>query len=338
MSLGARASRPHTTRAGETPALQSILVYVGIDAVGDGLMKLPFVRALRHAYPQARITWMAGKGHTVFADTLAPLVSGLIDEVIDEAGIGSRAGELLRRPLPGRSFDLIVDTQRRLLTTLILKRIRHRALVSSAANFLLSDRKPAAGWRKPAAMVGQLLALVEVASGRPAEATAPLPRLESAETEADRLLPPGATYVGIAPGAGGRNKCWPLENFLALASRISDGGRIPVFLLGPAEADWGEPIRAAVPAALLPLQAATTVTPMLTIALARRMTAAVANDSGTGHMLAAADIPLVSLFGPTPPEKFAPATPRLTVLRAQEFGGEDMAAIPLEAVANALGL
>jgi ADP-heptose:LPS heptosyltransferase len=78
---------------------------------------------------------------------------------------------------------------------------------------------------------------------------------------------------------------------------------------------------------------------MLTIALARRLSSAVANDSGTGHMLAAADIPLVSLFGPTPPAKFAPATPRLTVLRAQDFGGGDaMESIPVQAVAAALGL
>lgn len=40
----------------------SVLVYVGIDAVGDGLIKLPFVRSLRAAFPAARITWLAGKG------------------------------------------------------------------------------------------------------------------------------------------------------------------------------------------------------------------------------------------------------------------------------------
>ena len=34
----------------------TILVYVGADLLGDGLIQLPFVRALRAAYPQARIT------------------------------------------------------------------------------------------------------------------------------------------------------------------------------------------------------------------------------------------------------------------------------------------
>ncbi|HTH16123.1 MAG TPA: glycosyltransferase family 9 protein, partial [Magnetospirillum sp.] len=91
-----------------------------------------------------------------------------------------------------------------------------------------------------------------------------------------------------------------------------------------------------VPEAVLPLQGLKETPPQLTIALARRLAAAVANDSGTGHMLAAADVPMVSLFGPTPPEKFAPATQRLIVVRAQDFGADAMDAIPVQAVADAL--
>ncbi len=314
----------------------TILVYVGLDAVGDGLMKLPFVRALRAAFPSARITWIAGKGPTVYAGSLAPLVAGLIDEVLDHAAIGSRPLELVtRRPLAGRAFDLVIDTQRRLLTTLILRRVRHRLFLSASGGYLLSDLRPR-DRRKPHSMVAQLLALVELASGRPAEAPAPLPRDLVAEWAAAELLPAGPTYVGFAPGAGGRHKCWPLQRFIAVAAELTAGGRVPVFLLGPDEAAWADVVRAALPAALLPLQQAAEVTPMLTIALARRLDAAVANDSGTGHMLAAADVPLVSLFGPTPADKFAPSTARLTVLRAQDWGGETMERIPVEAVAAAV--
>jgi hypothetical protein len=45
---------------------------------------------------------------------------------------------------------------------------------------------------------------------------------------------------------------------------------------------------------------------------------------------------MVSLFGPTPPEKFAPAAPILQIVRAQDFGAEAMEMIPTEAVAAAL--
>ncbi len=313
---------------------RSILVYVGLDAVGDGLIKLPFVRALRTAFPQSRITWMAGKGHTVFADTLAPLVRGLIDEVIDEAGIGSRPRELLGNPLPGRSFDLIIDTQRRVLTTLILKRIHHGRFISASAGFLLSAARPTDKTRPPS-LTGQMMVLAQLAAGRSVEASFPLPRDEAVEAEADRLLPPGPRYVGLAPGAGGKHKCWPLDRYIALAAGLN--GAVPVFLLGPAEAgEWAYTIRAALPHALLPLQQASALTPMLTIALGRRMAVAVANDSGTGHMLGAADIPLVSLFGPTPPDKFAPLTRHPVVLRAQDFGGQTMDSIPQSAVEKAL--
>lgn len=317
------------------PAPASILVYVGLDAVGDGLIKLPFARALRAAFPAARITWMAGKGHTVYADTLAPLVAGLIDEVLDEAGIGSRLPELLRNPLPGREFDLIIDTQRRLLTTLILKRIRHRRFISAAARHLLSDARPESPHR-PSAMVAQLMALVDLASGTALRTAAPLPRDPAVETLAESLLPPGPVYVGLAPGAGGKHKCWPLERFCEVANRLAATGAVPVFLLGPAEGDWVGIVRTTVPTALLPLQQVDGASPMLTIALARRMRAALANDSGTGHMLAAADIALVSLFGPTPADKFAPSAGRLTILKAQDFGGSTMESIPLPEVEKAM--
>ncbi|MFP5344496.1 MAG: glycosyltransferase family 9 protein, partial [Gammaproteobacteria bacterium] len=231
----------------------TICVYVGLDLVGDGLVKLPFLRALRHAFPDARITWLAGKGPSVYAGPLAPLAANLIDEVIEDAGVGHRAAELLRRPLPDRAFDLVIDTQRRLLTTLILRKLCCRVFISGAAGFLLSDQRPQLPYRKPAAMIRQMLDLVAVASGRPAEPIAAL-RLSPAVTDAAaRLLPAGPLYVGLAPGAGGRHKCWPLERYVELAQRQTAAGRVPVVLLGPAEAEWAGAFRA-VPGARLALQ------------------------------------------------------------------------------------
>jgi ADP-heptose:LPS heptosyltransferase len=319
----------------------TICVYVGLDAFGDGLMKLPFLRALRRAFPQAHITWLAGKGRSVFAHELKPLAAGLIDETVEDAGIGSRLGELFApRPLAGRRFDLVIDTQRRVLTTLIVRRIAHERFVSGAAGFLLSETRPKLLCRKPAAMVRQMLDLVEVASGLAARPDAPLALDAAAVGAAETLLPSGPAYVGLAPGAGGREKCWPLANYLALAGSLARNGATPVFILGPNEAEWAQDC-AAVPGAVLPLQEAAkrgvAATPMLTIALGRRLKAAVANDSGGGHMLAAGDVPLVSLFGPTSPAKFAPLCPRLTVLRAQDFGGvSSMDKIPVDAVRGAL--
>jgi len=314
--------------------LNSILVYVGLDLVGDGVMKLPFLASLRALYPKARITWLAGQGGTVYAGVLAPLVSGLIDEVIDDAGIGVKASELLRRPLKGRAFDLVIDTQRRVMTSLILKRIKHQTFISAAADWRFSDRLPLSGRHKRPSMLGQMMALLEAAAGLVPPVPPRLKIDKKLLTAAKRRLPDGPTYVGLAPGAGGKHKCWPLERYIAVGEELTAKGHQPVFFIGPAERQWEAAIRARLPNALLPL--ADKDQPPVTIALASRLAAAVANDSGTGHMLAAGGVPLLSLFGPTAPEKFAPFTERLVIIRAQEYGGQDMAAIPQSAVIGQL--
>jgi ADP-heptose:LPS heptosyltransferase len=305
-------------------------------------MKLPFVAALRARWPAARITWLAGKGRTVFAHELAPLVDGLLDAVIEAAGIGSKASELLGpRPLAGRRFDLVIDTQRRVLTTLILRRVRTKCFVTGAADFWLSAKRPARGYKRPALMLRQMLDLIELAGGRAAAPSYDLPLAAEWSAAASAALPDGATYVGFAPGAGGAHKRWPLDRFVALARGTLTSGRMPVFLLGPAEAAWLGELREALPAARFPLQEAALPaeragSPLFTIAVARRLVAAVANDGGTGHLIAAAGRPMVSLFGPTPPEKFAPAAPIIEIVRAQDFGGLAMEAIPLDAARQAL--
>lgn len=318
----------------------TILVYVGLDLVGDALMKLPFVRALRATYPEARITWLAGKGKTAFAGPLAPLVDGQIDEVIQEAGIGTYWSELLRRPLPGRRFDLVIDTQRRVLTTLILRRIRCGTFVSAAADFLFSSLRPPGGYRKPATMIRQILDLIEIASGRKVEEQLARGLPAQFEDRAAELLPEGRPYVGLSPGAGGRHKCWPLDRFVEVARRQMARGRVPVFILGPDETSWYEGLRVKLPEARYPLQetAPDTVgkSPLLTIALAARLRAAVANDSGGGHLLAVGGVRLVSLWGPTKMEKAPPQTPVLRTVLARDYGGESMELIPVDDVDAAL--
>jgi ADP-heptose:LPS heptosyltransferase len=69
-----------------------------------------------------------------------------------------------------------------------------------------------------------------------------------------------------------------------------------------------------------------------TLVIASCLNLAVANDSGVGHMLAAADCPLISLFGPTAPKKLAPRVSRGMIIKAQDFGSAHMKDIPLETV------
>lgn len=309
--------------------MERVGVYVGLDLVGDGLIKLPFVRALRRSFPEAELIWIAGQGRSAYAGALAPLVPGLLDRVLEEAGTGSA----LRRAL-GFRLDLLIDTQAHVGTTLALRLLRPRRFVSAAAGYWLSDRRPRAA--RPRRVVERLLLLLELATGQKPDASGAVELPEAARAQAAALLPGEGRRVALVLGAGGRHKAWPLAHHVELAHGLAARGIQPVAIAGPAEADLVEAFRDAVPQAAMPLQAAPPAGPELTIALAARCGAGVAGDCGGGHMLAAADIPLVSLFGPTSPEKFAPWCTRNTIVRAQDYGAATMDAIPVSAVLAAL--
>jgi ADP-heptose:LPS heptosyltransferase len=307
-------------------------VYVDLDLVGDALIKLPFVRALRHACPNAELIWIAGRGHSAYADALAPLMGGLLDRVIENCGVGRGLAAALG---PGR-LDLLIDTQSHVGTTLALRALRPRRFVSAAAEYWLSGVWPVRGYRKPRRLISRLLGLLELGTGQAAvpDGTPSVPA-DIADL-AERLLPAGSRYVAQAVGAGGRHKAWPLRHHIALARALAEAGYVPAIVAGPAERDMLPELTSALPMARFPLQDAEPAGPALTIAVGARCVAAVAGDCGGGHMLAASGAPMVSLFGPTDPAKFAPWASASQVLRAQDWGGVEMDRIPMQAVMAAL--
>jgi len=320
----------------------SVLVYSMGEVIGDGLIKLPFIASLAEAFPQARLTWCAAKGQTVYASSLKPIVDGLIHEVVDSGVTGIRVSDLLllRRPFAGRRFDLVIDTQTNVRRSLVARRAA-RLFISPALGFRLSHRKPHGEF--PEALVDRLQTLASLACDRAVPARPIALTNPRAKLAAAAVLPLGPPYVGFAPGAGGLSKRWPLDRFIALARMQRDAGRTPVFLLGPNEGDMLEPIRAALPSALFPeFERADPYSdvhgPLLVVALASRLLAAVANDAGPGHMLAAGGAPLLSLQGDRRKAvKFHPAAPRLAMLIAEDFGpGDGVANIPIDAAAHAL--
>ncbi|WP_051511674.1 glycosyltransferase family 9 protein [Skermanella stibiiresistens] len=314
---------------------ESVAVFSYEEIIGDGLYKLPFVRMLRAAYPTARITWITTR-KTVYAGRLQPIMTGLIDEFRQDSGIGESVGGVFR-PLPFRQrFSVIIDTQTTLWRTLTMRRMPHDLFVSGSFGFRLSDRKPPPSQIRPSHMVDRLADLVRLAAGAVPKVATGLRLPGDLTAKAEAALPPGPVYVGLAPGAGKRFKCWPLDRFVAVAKAQAEQGRVPVFILGPDELEWLPQLAEAVPTALFPEQDQSVwgdaFTPLRTIALARRFSAAIANDSGVSHMFGAADIPLLTLFGPTPAAKFQPRVTVGGAITAQEFGGRDMTDIPVQTV------
>src|SRR5258708_19076783 len=127
----------------QLPESPRILTFVSDDSVEAGLARLPYLRALRHAFPSGQLIWMVGKGPSAFRGDLLTVGKGLIDRVIDTVPIDGRVGELFGRKLASEQFDLVIDTQPSLLTALVVKRIRSVHFLSASGDFMLSDRRPA---------------------------------------------------------------------------------------------------------------------------------------------------------------------------------------------------
>jgi ADP-heptose:LPS heptosyltransferase len=227
--------------------------------------------------------------------------------------------------------------------TLLLTRLnlKHQGYYACAPGFLLSDRLPPGRWMRPTGVAERMLTMIEAATGRAADWKGTFEVSQAAQRLAAERLPSGPHYVGFAPGSREVRKNWPLDRFIAAASALAAKGYAPVFLIGPQERDWLATLRTAVPQALFP--EAEPVDPSLgvsrlefAIALGRRLSAVVANDSGVGHLTAAIATPLVSLFGPSDAKRWAPFGERVIIIRAQEFGGDTMEAIPVNAVSGAV--
>jgi ADP-heptose:LPS heptosyltransferase len=180
-----------------------------------------------------------------------------------------------------------------------------------------------------------MTSLIACATGRPAGLPPPLIASQAAQAKARAALPDGLTCVGVAPGSRQPNKNWPLERFCEAASALAAAGLQPVVFLGPQEGEVEAAIAAASPAARV-IRAGPDDGLDRLIAYAGRLAALLANDNGVGHLMGAAGVPVVSLFGPTDPARWAPVAPANRIVRAQDFGGgEEMAAIPVEAAVAA---
>jgi ADP-heptose:LPS heptosyltransferase len=214
-----------------------------------------------------------------------------------------------------------------------LKRLRHEIFISPALSFRLSDRKPARGYTYPISAYEQMVCLATLAAGRELEVDTAIRVGEENARRARELLPHGPTYVGFAPGSAGLYKRWPVACYIELANEQARRGRTPVFFLGPEEVSMRGDLGQAVPEALFPEQSPIAGGALLSIALAQRISLGVANDAGGGHLLAAGGRPLVSLFGRTSEHKFKPPYGRRIAITAREYGGTDMALIPVARVA-----
>ncbi|MBK5957207.1 glycosyl transferase family 9 [Rhodoplanes elegans] len=317
-------------------ALRPIAVIVDREGLGDSLLKLPFLRAITRAYP-GRPVWWISSHQTSMAHELAPFVRPLLANVIENAALTRPPLDVIGRLRALPPFEMVFDSRTRGLTVLLARLfLKHRGFYCCLPGYLFSSRRPPGRFGRPRGIAARMLSLAEAAIGGPADWEGRLDISDAARTLAAARLPAGPSYVGLAPGSREARKNWPVDRWVALAAALTARGHVPVFLIGPQEQALIERIRAEAPGALMP-----EVEPVdpalglarleLAIAVGERLAAVVANDNGIGHLMATIGTPLVSLFGPTDVGRWAPFTRRGEIVRAQDFGGETMEDIPVDA-------
>jgi ADP-heptose:LPS heptosyltransferase len=118
--------------------------------------------------------------------------------------------------------------------------------------------------------------------------------------------------VIIHPGSGALNKCWHIENFLAVARELISRGNKVLFLLGPAELEKfnGTTINKikGVSQCLRDLSFSE-VLRLLSCA-----EAFIGNDSGITHLAAMLGVRTIAVFGPTNPNVYKPIGSDVKVL------------------------
>ncbi len=299
--------------------------------LGDVVLGLPVLRAIRGRFPDAKLTVMSGTSTAAIIN-----LAGVADDQIAVDRVKLRDGSKVRsvvqmlslvRQVRRRRFDLAVDLHSLSETNLLgfLAGIPNRLYADRAgrsinrlANFSVKPPKEDRG--KHAAH-----RYMDVLRPLGIENVDPVLDLEPAVTDIaevrkiliDRGID-GSTLVGMFLGAGHPSRRWPLEKYAELAARLdkNDGTRVLVFL-GPEELDLVSVVKREFPPTvvildelkLLPLFAALTFLRVL-----------VSNDTGPTHLAAATKAVIVLIADKAAPTEFLPLTKRLRVVNSGSIG------------------
>ena len=217
-------------------------------------------------------------------------------------------------------FNLIVDCQSKLRNTIILKQIPSKAFYSSTFNNIFCS-----GLEQPAEKFWSDLKTIDYDLKN-------IPRKYFDESA--RLLP-DKNYIGFSLTQGNvyRKKEWPLDKVIKLSEELVKNNKIPVFLIEKKYQELKNKIKNSIPSALFPEHETSLDSPPLVTCLGTRLDLAITIDNGILHMLSLSKVPIISLFGPTDAEKFAPQYKDSKVLDSKKiYNSKNVSDITVEDV------
>jgi ADP-heptose:LPS heptosyltransferase len=119
---------------------------------------------------------------------------------------------------------------------------------------------------------------------------------------------PGSRWLALGPGARWEPKRWPVRHFIALVNSLQREFDAVLLLGSTADTACCRELAAALSLPCLNLAGKTTL--LQAGALLQHARLFVGNDSGLGHLAAAAGIPSLALFGPGDPPRYHPWNPQ----------------------------
>jgi len=320
-----------------------------LERIGDLLMTLDTLGLLRARLPEAELHLVVGSWNA----ELARLIPGIdAVETLDVPWL-SRGGS---RPSPWtlaaqaarwrrRAFDLAINFEPDIRSNVLVgasgapRRVGYAtggggAFLTDAAVYdkrvhvavnarRLVEHATATNARRLVERATATVGTQRVSERARAPAAAPMPQLRipaESHARAARLLAGHdgrGPLVGLNPGAGRTVKEWPPQRFARTAAELAARDRATIVLLGSAaERPLGEAVRKHVgnDAPLIDLVGRTPLVDLA--AVLARIQVLVTGDTGPMHLAAAVGTPVVGIFGPTDPARYAPLIERSAAVHA----------------------
>ena len=306
---------------------RNILV-IDFGQLGDVVLSLPALRAIRKRFPRARITVAVGKPGAEVVD-----LSGYADEtlVVDRVALrdGFKPFSIFRvfkivKDVRQKRFDFVIDLHSLSETNLLgflsgaPKRLYSRRPGRSLdylANF--HPRPPVESDHRKRHLIDRYLDVLIPLEIEKVERLPTLKTRAADDVAVERILRKakadvGAPLVGLFPGAGHPSRRWPLEQFASLADFLIRNDQVKVLVfVGPEERAFIKDIRQQFPASIVILDQLTI--PQLAAAQAR-LAAFVSNDTGPMHIASAVGTPVVLLLDKRAPESYLPQGERHRII------------------------
>jgi ADP-heptose:LPS heptosyltransferase len=307
------------------PASTERILIIRLSALGDFILALPAMAAIRRHHPSAEITLLTSAGLAELGER-----SGWFDrvEIDDRPGwLDIRGWWRLRRRLRAGRFDRVYDLQAQDRTAVYFRlfwpgrRPEWSGIARSASH---PHRDPNRRHMHALDIHAAQLRLAGIDD-------LPQPDLRWIDDPALGALGLPPRFALLVPGSAAHRpgKRWPTDRYGELARRLADEGIVPVIVGNEAERDLAAAIRADCPDAL----DLTGRTSLFAIGgMARRAVAAIGNDTGPMHLAAMVGCRSVVLFSAASnPVRAAPRGANVTILRRN-----DLADLPVDAVAAAV--